>query len=160
MKRTLLLGLLSLLGLVCCNSSDATIPGITAKKNYSEAHAEAKSYCVANGFNTDYYFLVDLSVHSGKNRFFVYDFMHKKVTDQKLVTHGSCDVPVSHPDRWQKARFSNTNDSHCSALGKYKIGARDKSGWGIKIKYWLQGLEKTNELSKKSVIVLHSWEAV
>jgi predicted aconitase len=44
--------------------------------------------------------------------------------------------------------------------GKYKIGKRDSSQWGIKIKYWLHGLEKSNETAVDRVVVLHSWEAV
>ena len=34
----------------------------------------AKVYCVDKGFNTNYCFLVDFCIHSGKKRFFVWDF--------------------------------------------------------------------------------------
>ncbi|MFA7446734.1 MAG: murein L,D-transpeptidase catalytic domain-containing protein, partial [Flavobacteriaceae bacterium] len=37
---------------------------------------------------------------------------------------------------------------------------RDYSSWGIKIKYWLHGLEATNSNAMQRVVVLHSWEAV
>lgn len=145
--------------LMLCCAPDTRVADVDPG-NYSSENAEALQFCQRNGLNQQYYFLVDLKRHSGKNRFFVYDFKQKQITDGKLVTHGACDVPVAHSDRWQKARFSNTTDSHCSAQGKYRIGARDKSSWGIKIKYWLHGLEKTNDNAQERVIVLHSWEAV
>ncbi len=145
---------------VCCNSADSALADKITPKDYSLKNDEALAFCKKNGMNEDFYFLIDLSVHSGKNRFFIYDFKQKKIIDQNLVTHGTCDIPTEHEDMWEKARFSNTNDSHCSAYGKYKIGARDQSAWGIKIKYWLKGLEKSNDNAEKRVIVLHSWEAV
>jgi L,D-transpeptidase-like protein len=153
MKNLLIFGLLALM---CCNNSEMPAP----PKDYSAFETEALTYCKANNFNEDYFFLIDLSIHSGKNRFFVYDFSQKKITDKKLVTHGSCDVNEDNPDKWGKAKFSNKNDSHCSAKGKYKIGKRDYSSWGIKVKYWLHGMEKSNNNAENRVIVLHSWDAV
>lgn len=151
--------IVAFLAFVCCNSAE-TPKKKTVSRDYASKNTEALDFCKKNGLNQDFYFLVDLSVHSGKNRFFIYDFKQRKITGQNLVTHGTCDVPTEHKDMWEKARFSNSNDSHCSALGKYKIGSRDVSSWGIKIKYWLHGLEKTNDNAEKRVIVLHSWEAV
>lgn len=129
-------------------------------RDYTSFHSDALEYCKKNNFSQEYYILVDLSIHSGKNRFFVYDFTSQKFTHKKPATHGSCDVFEENPDKWKKAKFSNREDSHCSSVGKYKIGKRDYSSWGIKIKYWLHGLEETNSNAVKRVIVLHSWEAV
>ena len=61
--------LLTLLSFVCCNNADGPLT-----KNYTAKHQEASIFCKENNFNTDYYFLIDLSVHPGKNRFFIYDF--------------------------------------------------------------------------------------
>jgi hypothetical protein len=144
------------LGFICCNNAKVETP----TKDYKSTNNEALDYCKKNGFNEDYYFLLDLSIHPGKNRFFVYDFKENKISDKNLVTHGSCDQFEENPDKWEKAKFSNKTDSHCSMKGKYKIGKRDYSSWGINIKYWLHGLEKTNENSVKRVVVLHSWSAV
>lgn len=129
-------------------------------KDYSARHTEALAFCKEKKFNEDYYFLIDLSEHSGRNRFFVYDFKQKRITDQNLVTHGSCDIPDNYSDKWEKARYSNKDGSHCSSLGKYKVGARDYSSWGIKVKYWLDGLEDSNSNARGRVVVLHSWDAV
>ncbi|MDQ3073347.1 MAG: murein L,D-transpeptidase catalytic domain family protein [Bacteroidota bacterium] len=57
-------------------------------------------------------------------------------------------------------RFSNIEGSHCSSLGKYKIGERGYSAWGINIKYLLIGLEPTNRNALARTIVFHSWEKV
>ncbi|EGD33535.1 hypothetical protein HMPREF9071_2030 [Capnocytophaga sp. oral taxon 338 str. F0234] len=129
-------------------------------KDYTLQHTQALAYCKAHKMNEDFYFLIDLSLHSGKNRFFVYDFKQEKNLYEKLVTHGSCDVKEPNPDKFEVAKYSNQANSHCSAKGKYKIGKRDYSSWGIKVKYWLQGLETSNNNAQKRVIVLHSWEAV
>ncbi|MBL7885173.1 MAG: murein L,D-transpeptidase catalytic domain family protein [Flavobacterium sp.] len=154
MKNIILLFFLSF---ICCNNaSTEPIPF----KDYTSTNAEALQYCKENGFNEDYYFLVDLSVHPGKNRFFVYDFKQSKIIDKNLVTHGSCDQFEENPDKWEKAKFSNKTNSHCSMKGKFKIGKRDYSSWGIKVKYWLHGLEKSNANAVNRVVVLHSWSAV
>lgn len=152
MKHLLLLTLLSF---VCCNNTVGPSP-----KNYAAKHQEALTFCKENNFNTDYYFLLDLSIHPGKNRFFIYDFTTKKIVNENLVTHGSCDQLDDNPDKWEKAKFSNASDSHCSMKGKFKIGKRDYSSWGIKVKYWLHGLESTNNNAVNRVVVLHSWDAV
>ncbi len=138
-----------------CQSEPAPFP-----KDYSTKHNEALEYCQINGFNTNYYILIDMSIHPGRNRFFVYNFSSKKNDYEKLVTHGSCDVLEDNETKWEKAKFSNINDSHCSSKGKFKIGKRDYSSWGINVKYWLIGLEATNNNSEKRVTVLHSWDAV
>ncbi len=154
MKNIILL--FFLLFISCNNASPTSIP----VKDYSSTHTEALRYCKENGFNEEYYFLLDLSIHSGKNRFFIYDFKQNKITDKNLVTHGSCDQFEANPDKWQKAKFSNKINSHCSMKGKYKIGKRDFSSWGIKVKFWLHGLDKTNNSAVSRVVVLHSWSAV
>ncbi len=141
----------------CSNNSE--VETLTVK-DYNSYHKEAKTFCKENDYNESYYFLVDLSIHSGKNRFFIYDFASKKVLDKNLVTHGSCDQFEENPDKWKKVKFDNRVDSHCSMKGKYKIGNRDYSSWGINVKYWLHGLESTNKNAEKRVVVLHSWSAV
>ncbi len=62
--------------------------------------------------------------------------------------------------RKKKPVFSNTDNSHCTSLGKYKIGARGYSQWGIRVNYLLHGLESTNSNALSREIVLHSWEDI
>lgn len=127
---------------------------------YESYHDEAFAFVKANQLNTAFYFLIDFNIHSGKPRFFIYNFEDKKISHQALSTHGSCDVFEPNPEKYKKVKFSNKPDSHCSSIGKYRIGNRDYSSWGIKIKYWLHGLETTNNKAVPRVVVLHSWEAV
>lgn len=148
--------LLLLIPFLCCNN----VLKKNFLKDYAKENNEALAFCKSKNYNEDFYFLLDLSIHPGKNRFFVYDFKQKKITSQNLVTHGSCDVLTENPDKWEKAKFSSKNDSHCSMKGKYEIGKRDYSQWGSHTKYWLHGLEESNKNAEKRVVVLHSWEAV
>ena len=86
MRYTILL-LIAVLSCADTTKEDTKVP-----RDYATTHAEALSFCKDQGFNTDYYFLVDMSVHSGSNRFFVYDFNEARVVDSGLATHGSCDA--------------------------------------------------------------------
>lgn len=157
MIRAMFFLFIDILGCADANTDDKAV--VTAK-DYSAVHSEALAFCKEQNFNEDFYFLIDMSIHSGKNRFYIYDFKQDEITDKRLVTHGSCDVFEDNDTKRQKAVFSDELDSHCSSKGKYKIGSRDYSSWGINIKYWLEGLEETNKSARNRVIVLHSWDAV
>lgn len=121
---------------------------------------EALAYAKKNNFNTRYTILVDMSIHSGKNRLFVWDFKEQKTIKKGLCSHGCCNEPWGGDYTKGKPVFSNTPESHCSSLGKYKIGKRGYSNWGININYKMHGLETSNNNAFKRVIVLHSWEEV
>lgn len=141
---------------------------VTAKKNKPKVNSvrieskakEALTFCQKNGYNEHYCFLIDMSIHSGLNRFFVYDFDKNKTTMSILVGHGCGNYPWSSDWTRDKPTFSNVDGSHCSSLGKYKIGKRAWSDWGINVKYVLHGLEKTNSNAQSRYIVFHSWEKV
>jgi hypothetical protein len=112
------------------------------------------------GFNTDFCILADMGIHSGKNRMFIWDFKNNSIYKSGLCSHGCGDSPHSGDDTKTKPIFSNIPDSHLSSLGKYKIGKRGYSNWGINVNYKLHGLETTNKNAYERVIVLHSWESV
>ena len=38
------------------------------KKDYSKQNIEANNFCKSNKLNIDYYILIDMKIHSGKNR--------------------------------------------------------------------------------------------
>jgi len=121
---------------------------------------EALTYCKANNMNTDFCILVDMGTHSGIERLIVWDFKNDSIVKSGLVSHGCGKSSWSGDDTKEKPNFSNTHDSHLSSLGKYAIGSRAWSNWGIHIKYWLKGLDSTNSNAVSRVIVLHGWEAV
>ena len=93
--------------------------GIVAKAEQPlrEKALAAKTYCVEKGFNTNYCFLVDFSIHSGKRRFFVWDFKGDSVKYASLCAHG-----YGKNSTLSKPVFSNVEGSYCSSLGKYKVG--------------------------------------
>lgn len=121
---------------------------------------EALDFCVKNNYNPDFCILIDMKIHSGLNRFFVYDFKKNRASMSMLVGHGCGNYPWSSDWSKDNPGFSNTDGSHLSSLGKYKIGQRAWSDWGINVKYVLHGLEKTNSNAQSRYIVFHSWEKV
>lgn len=121
---------------------------------------DALTYCKDNNFNTQYCVLVDMSIHSGKNRLFIWDFKKQEIIKKGLCSHGCCNEPWGADKSKEKPTFSNVHESHCSSLGKYKIGKRGYSNWGINVNYKLHGLNTSNSNAYDRFIVLHSWEEV
>lgn len=111
----------------------------------------AKTYCKQKGYNTQYCILIDFSIHSGKNRFYVWDFTQDTIKYKSLCCHG-----YGKESTQSKPVFSNVEGSYCSSLGMYKMGVRSYSSWGINTHYKMHGLEKTNSNAFKRIIVLHS----
>ena len=131
--------------------------GIVAKAEQPlrEKALAAKTYCVEKGFNTNYCFLVDFSIPSGKKRFFVWDFKGDSIKYSSLCAHG-----YGKESTPKKPVYSNVEGSYCSSLGKYKVGISSYSKWGINVHYKLHGLESTNSNAFKRYIVLHSYTPV
>ncbi|KQO34789.1 peptidase [Flavobacterium sp. Leaf82] len=128
--------------------------------DYSTYYKEAQQYCKRNNLNQNTFFLIDLGVHSGLKRFFVYDFKKNKVVQSYMVSHGCGDNSWGATMSKENAPISNEFDSHCSSVGKFIILDRGVSQWGIKVNYVLQGKDKTNSHARSRAIVLHSWEAI
>ena len=116
---------------------------------------EAKEYCKKNNMNSSFCFLVDLSIHSGKNRFYIYDFKLNKISNSGLVCHG-----IGKSSTTENPVYSNEVGSNCTSIGKYKIGKRAYSNWGINIHYKMHGLESSNSNAYQRHIVLHSYDPV
>ncbi|HSY61914.1 MAG TPA: murein L,D-transpeptidase catalytic domain family protein [Cytophaga sp.] len=117
--------------------------------------SQAFKFCKKNDFDTASCFFVDMSIHSGMDRFFVWNFKKKKVVLEGLCCHGAgkgstTSTPV----------FSNEKGSNCTSLGKYKVGIRSYSQWGIHAHYKLHGLESANSYAYSRVVVLHSHNPV
>lgn len=102
-------------------------------------------------YNQEVAFFIDMKIHSGKNRFFVYDLKKKSIQNQGLVAHGS----GSETGVKGELQFSNVNKSFATSLGKYAIG---KSYFGTFGKaYKLHGLDKTNSNAFLRNIVFHKY---
>ncbi len=122
-----------------------------ALERVNEKATELKAYAVANNFNTEYAFLIDMSLPSGKNRFFIYNFKKDIIEASSLVAHG---FGSSIPNNYDELVFSNTPDSYMTSLGKYKIGYSYQGSFGLS--YKLYGLESTNDKAFERTVVLHS----
>ncbi len=109
-----------------------------------------KEYAKANRFNTEYCFLIDMSIPSGKNRLFVYNLKKDSIEYATLVAHGWGSYSPGTDD----LIFSNTPNSFKTSLGKYKIGYSYNGTFGLA--YKLYGLDNSNSNAFKRAIVLHS----
>lgn len=112
--------------------------------------ASLKAFVSANQFNTEYCFLIDMSVPSGKNRFFIYNLKKDSIEYATLVAHGW----GSEKRGTDHLIFSNTPNSYQTSLGKYKIGYSYHGTFGLA--YKLYGLDHSNSNAFKRAIVLHS----
>ncbi|MEO6540104.1 MAG: murein L,D-transpeptidase catalytic domain-containing protein [Ferruginibacter sp.] len=113
----------------------------------------AKHYITAHGFNSRHCFLLDMRLPSGNNRFFVYNLDKDSVEIAGLVAHGS-----GVEDNIDTPTFSNTPNSYCTSLGKYKIGNPYNGKFGLA--YKLFGLDKTNSKAFDRFVVLHAHACV
>lgn len=116
--------------------------------------ASLKEYAKANHFNTEYCFLVDMSIPSGKKRFFVYNMKKDSIENSSLVAHGW----GSNRAGDDHLEFSNIPNSGQTSLGKYKIGYSYDGTFGLAFK--LYGLDNTNSKAFERAIVLHSLSRV
>jgi predicted XRE-type DNA-binding protein len=115
--------------------------------------AKVNNYAVQNNMSTEYCFLVDMSLPSGKNRFFIYDLKKNSIIHSGLVAHGSCNETfLSRP------RFSNVAKGGCSSLGKYKLGEFYRGKYGKS--YRLYGLDNCNSNAYKRAVVIHGYDCV
>ena len=114
--------------------------------------ATLKKFAVGK-YNSHYCFMVDMSLPSGKKRFFVYNLENDSVELAGLVTHGSgCEKGPG------KFHFSNQPGSNCSSVGKYKIGGSYYGKFGLAFK--LHGLDLSNNNAYARSVVLHALPCV
>lgn len=115
--------------------------------------AEAKLFAQRKGYNDNVCFLIDMTLPSGQNRFFIYDLKKDTLQSAGLVAHGNCF------QYWLEGRkYSNVVGSGCSSLGKYKIGNSYIGKFGYS--YKLHGLDSTNNNAFERTVVLHSHSCV
>lgn len=110
------------------------------------------SYAADHEYNTQYCFMIDMKIESGKKRFFVYNLKKDSIELSGLVTHGSGKANTD------SIQFSNAANSLCTSLGKYKIGGSYTGKFGLAFK--LYGLDNTNSNAFDRFVVLHSHSCV
>jgi len=147
--------ILLLLGLIISGSSESAKYPLNDNAKFESKVKEAFKYSKTHRMNTSYCIMIDMSIHSGKNRLFVYDFKKKEVIIKGICAHGNGGGSTAY-----KPVYSNKVGSNCTSLGKYRLGQRAYSNWGINIHYKMHGLEKTNSNAYKRIVVLHSYTPV
>ena len=144
--------ILSFLISVVSGSCKADVQKEMEKNSRLQEKADSAAvFCKAKGYNTNFCVLIDMSIPSGKNRLFIWDFQNDTIKHSGLCCHGAGGKSTA-----LKPEFSNVPGSNCTSLGKYKIGIRSYSKWGINVHYKLHGLEKTNDKAFERIVVLHS----
>ncbi|HEX6848886.1 MAG TPA: murein L,D-transpeptidase catalytic domain family protein [Chitinophagaceae bacterium] len=133
------------------NEEPATSPENTAMVNILTK--KINNYALENALSTEYCFLVDMSLPSGRNRMFIYDLKKNSVIHAGLVAHGSCNETFL-----ARPRFSNTTSSGCSSLGKYKVGEFYRGKYGKSFR--LYGLDDCNSNAYKRAVVIHGYDCV
>ena len=120
---------------------------------FRQRAVEAAKYCRENGYNQRIVLLWDLSIHSGRRRFVVWNIIENRVEHAFLASHGSGSRRSHVPSAY--ARVSNADGSHLSSVGRALVAERYVGRYGVA--YRLDGLEETNSEMRKRCIVLHGW---
>jgi hypothetical protein len=106
-----------------------------------------------NGYNTEFAFLVDMSVKSNKNRFFVINLRTLSIESSSLVAQGRGKERLN-----LDKDYSNNPGSNCSSLGMYKIGKPYEGDFGRS--YRLFGMDASNKNAYQRSIVLHAMGSI
>lgn len=136
-------------------STDLPTGAIGVKTNNERISSTLKilrSKAVRLHLHTGIGMLVDLSVHSGTNRFWVADLQRDSVLMAGLVTHGYGNSTA------EKAGYSNQPGSCASSPGAYRIGRAYTGRFGKA--YKLYGLDSSNSNAFQRFVVLHAHACV
>lgn len=127
------------------------ITGNSVPRDLDKRAEEALGYCKENGYSTDYCLLVDYGRHSGRVRFFLWDFKKEKSVLKSLCAHG-----YGKGSTARRPVFSNEIGSFCSSLGHYRVG-KEKTMSKPKGRkaLLLYGKDKTNSNALYRGILIH-----
>ncbi|GAO42882.1 hypothetical protein FPE01S_01_19000 [Flavihumibacter petaseus NBRC 106054] len=126
------------------------------KADHAELLQKARKiakFAEKNGCNSDFAFLLDMSVKSNKNRFFVINLRTNTIEMSALVAQGRGNQRLN-----LDKDYSNRPGSNCSSLGMYKIGKPYDGDFGRS--YRLAGLDATNKNAAARAIVLHAMGSI
>jgi hypothetical protein len=137
-------------------NSTSTIPkksAIIKLNNVKQMGIQLAHYAKSNKYNNEYFFLIDMKIHSGKKRFYIYNILIDSIEHSGLVTHGG-----GSGEYETATSFSNVPNSAATSLGKYKIGIEYNGKFGMAFK--LHGLDKSNSKAYERFVVLHAHNCV
>ncbi|MES2892564.1 MAG: murein L,D-transpeptidase catalytic domain family protein [Bacteroidota bacterium] len=111
-----------------------------------------RKFLAGKKMNASVCFFADMSIASGRPRFFVFDLANDSTLTKGLVTNGSGRIQGS------AVQYSNELGSLCTSLGRYKVGSSYMGKFGLA--YKLDGMDATNDNAMKRFLVLHSHPCV
>lgn len=114
---------------------------------------QLKAYAEQQGYSTQYGFIVNMGMKSGKKRFFVVDLTTLTIEKRGIVAHGRGENRFT-----LNKSYSNQKGSNCTALGMYKVGKYYNGLFGPS--YKLFGLQNTNSNAFDRAIVLHAMNCI
>jgi L,D-transpeptidase catalytic domain len=120
-----------------------------AEAQVLEQATALRQFALENAYDTGYAFLVNMSLKSGKKRFYVVNLQTMTIVNSGLAAHGRGEERFT----FEKS-FSNNPGSNCSSIGRYKIGKPYQGQFGLA--YKLHGLDSTNNNAFKRFVVLHA----
>lgn len=106
-------------------------------------------YAKEHGLNEHIAVFVNFSKHSGKPRFFIYDYKKSEVVFSSLCAHGR-----GKGNKAWKAKLSNKIGSKCSCKGHFKIIGK-KYIWNALPCLILDGLDSTCNNARRRGILVH-----
>ena len=139
-------------------SHTASVEAETGRSSYSFASLynqaeKLKHYAQKKGFDTNYAFMIDMGMKSGKKRFFVMDLNTMTIEKRGIVAHGR-----GNSNFTLNKTYSNAGSSKSTSLGIYKVGSAAKSNYGIS--YRLSGLEESNSNAQKRALILNGLSCI
>ncbi len=119
-----------------------------------KVHADdLRAFAAQQNCSTKLGILIDMSIGSRKNRFFVVDLESDSVLVKGLCAHGQ-----GNDVNREEVVFSNKSGSYCTSEGRYKMGAKFEGEFGTG--YKLHGLDPTNTNAMMRFIVFHAHPGV
>lgn len=137
------------------NLPSSSIDTLLYQKRLKEKAVQLKDYLKKNTkYNQKLAILIDMRKPSQYKRFYVMNMDSLTLISSGLVAHGS----GSETGYEDSLTFSNTPNSYCTSLGKYRIGSSYTGSFGKS--YKLHGLDATNNKAYDRTVVLHRYSCV
>lgn len=114
---------------------------------------QLKAFAEEKGYSTQYGFVINMGMKSGKKRFFVIDLATMTIVNKGIVAHGRGADRIT-----LDKTYSNQKGSNCTSLGIYKVGGYYTGTFGPS--YKLYGLQNSNSNAFDRAIVLHAMNCI
>ena len=147
--------------LAACSSNNGTPKGDEGSENLNDRYrsvvqSELKARAGQYGASRRYMMLVDFSIPSNRDRFFVWDTEKDGIVYATWCAHGCGGNSTA-----ERPEFSNKPGSNCSSLGMYIVerGTGVSPKWGYTY-HAVDGLDNTNSNARSRQIIIHYWHSV